>query len=100
MGLIAAIIGLGLVGLCLRTLPTVLMETNLVGGFAGPLTGIPASPPRTAAPAAPTPSMSIDPTAETNPSAKPAKLQAKRKAKSLQKVEVPASGPGTYHAAD
>ena len=100
MGLIAAIIGLGLVGLCLRTVPTVLMETNLVGGIAGPLTGIPASPPRTAAPAAPTPSMSIDPTTETNPSAKPAKLQAKRKAKSLQKVEVPASGPGTYHAAD
>src|SRR6187200_3189297 len=64
------------------------------------LSGIPASPPRTAAPAAPTPSMSIDLTAETNPSAKPAKLQAKRKAKSLQKVEVPASGPGTYQAAD
>jgi hypothetical protein len=44
--------------------------------------------------------MSIDPTTETSPSARPAKLQAKRKAKSLQTVEVPASGPGTYRAAN
>jgi hypothetical protein len=44
--------------------------------------------------------MSIDPTTEVSPSVKPAKLlQAKRKAKSLQKVEVPAGGPGTYQAA-
>jgi Protein of unknown function (DUF3152) len=100
IGLIAAIIGLGLIGLCLRTVPTVLMETNLVAGIAGPLTGIPVNPPRTAAPAAPTPSMSIDPTTETSPSVKRAKLQAKRKVKSLQKVEVPASGSGTYQAAD
>lgn len=100
IGLIAAIIGLGLIGLCLRTVPAVLMETNLISGIAGPLTGIPASPPSTTGPAAPPPSMSLDPTTETSPSAKPAKLQAKRKTKSLQKVEVPASGPGTYHAAD
>lgn len=103
IGLIAGIIGLGLLGLCLRTVPAVLTETNLISGIAGPLTGMPASaPPTTApatAPAAPTPSMSIDPTTETSPSPRPAKLQAKRKAKSLQTVEVPASGPGTYHAA-
>jgi hypothetical protein len=99
MGLIAAIIGLGLVGLCLRTVPTVLMETNLVAGIARPLTGVPANS-MTPAPAGPAPSMSIDPTTETSPNAKPTKLQAKRKAKSLQKVEVPASGPGTYHAAN
>jgi hypothetical protein len=106
IGLIAGIIGLGLVGLCLRMVPTVLMETNLVAGIAGPLTGIPAGPSTTAVPApskpsmSPSkPSMSIDPTTEESPSAKPAKLQAKRKAQSLLKVEVPASGPGTYRAA-
>lgn len=105
IGLIAGIIGLGLLGLCLRTVPTVLTETNLIAGVAGPLTGIRVSAPPTAAPpatapAAPVPSMSIDPTTETSPSARPAKLQAKRKAKSLQTVEVPASGPGTYRAAN
>jgi hypothetical protein len=99
IGLIAGIIGLGLIGLCLRTVPTVLMETNLVARIAGPLTGIPAGPSTTAAAAPSEPSMSIDPTTEASPSVKPAKLQAKRKAKSLQKVEVPASGPGTYQAA-
>ena len=100
IGLIAGIIGLGLIGLCLRAVPTVLTETDLVAGIAGPLTGIPADPAPTSAPvAAPAPSMSIEPTSEVNPSVKPAKMQAKRKAKSLQKVEVPANGPGTYQTA-
>jgi hypothetical protein len=96
VGLIAGIIGLGLIGLCLRTLPTVLMETNLVAGITGPLPGIPAGPATTAAPA---PLMSIEPTTEARPTVGAAKLQAKRKVKSLQTVEVPASGPGTYRAA-
>jgi Protein of unknown function (DUF3152) len=100
IGLIAGIIGLGLIGLCLRIVPTVLTETNLVAGIAGPLTGVPAGVPSAAPPAAPSPSMSIKPTTETRPSMKPAKLQAKRKAKSLQKIEVPGTGPGTYRAAD
>jgi Protein of unknown function (DUF3152) len=100
LGLIAGIIGLGLIGLCLRTVPAVLIETNLVAGVASPLVGIPASAQRTTAPAAPAPSMSIEPTSEVRPNPKPAKLQAKRKAKSLQKIEVPASGPGTYRAAE
>jgi hypothetical protein len=97
--LIAGIIGLGLIGLCLRIVPTVLTETKLVAGITGPFTGIPADPASSSAPVAPAPSMSIEPTSEVSPSAKPAKLQAKRKAKSLQKVEVPASGPGTYQTA-
>jgi Protein of unknown function (DUF3152) len=100
IGLIAGIIGLGLIGLGLRIVPTVLTESNLVAGIAGPLTGVPAGIPSAAPSAAPSPSMSIKPITETRPSVKPAKLQAKRKAKSLQKVEVPGSGPGTYRAAD
>ena len=99
IGLIAGIIGLGLIGLCLRSLPTVLTETNLVAGIARPLTGIPAGVPPAAAPAAPSPSMSLKPMTQSRAAGKSAKLQAKRKAKSLQKVEVPPSGPGTYRAA-
>ena len=45
IGLIAGIIGLGLVGLCLRTVPTVLTETTLMAQIAEPLTGIPADSP-------------------------------------------------------
>jgi Protein of unknown function (DUF3152) len=99
IGLIAGIIGLGLIGLCLRIVPTVLTETNLIAGIAPQLTGIPARVPAAPPPDVPSPSMSIKPTTETKPSLKPAKLQAKRKAKSLQKIEVLASGPGTYRAA-
>ncbi len=83
-------------------MPTVLTETNLIAQVAEPLTGIPIGPqpPRTAPAApAPTPSLSIEPTAESQPSMKPAKLQAKRKAKSQEKVRVPESGPGTYQGA-
>ena len=89
IGLIASIIGLGLVGLCLRTVPTVLTETNLLAQVAEPLTGIPmGSATAQAAPAAPapTPSLSIEPTVATQPSTKRAKLQAKRRAKSQEKV--------------
>ena len=41
IGLIAGIISLGLVGLCLRTVPTVLTNTSLVAEAVEPLTGIP-----------------------------------------------------------
>jgi Protein of unknown function (DUF3152) len=99
IGLIAGIIGLGLIGLCLRAVPTVVSDTNLVAGLTSLLTGIPAAPAPTSAPATPSPSMSIKPVIEVRPSAKPAKLQAKRKSKSLQAVEVPAAGPGTYQSA-
>jgi hypothetical protein len=99
IGLIAGIIGLGLVGLCLRTVPTVLTETDLIAQVAEPLTGIPSTSPTSIAPVAPAPSMSIEPTTAAKPSVRPAKLQAKRRAKSVEKVKVPQSGPGTYQAA-
>src|SRR5215218_4052276 len=47
-GPIAAIISLGLVGLCLRAVPTVLTDRNLVTEIAGPLAGIPAAAPSSA----------------------------------------------------
>jgi len=97
--LIAGIIGLGLVGLCLRTVPTVLTETTLMAQIAEPLTGIPADSPSSLAPVSPKPSMSIDPTTATQPSVRPAKLQAKRKLKSQDRVRVPENGPGTYQGA-
>jgi hypothetical protein len=98
IGLIAGIIGLGLVGLCLRTVPTVLTNTNLIAEVAEPLTGIPLpSPATTTQPAEP--SMSIKPTTEVKPSMRPAKLQAKRRPKGGE-VMVPESGPGTYQGAD
>jgi hypothetical protein len=99
-GLISGIIALGLVGLCLRTLPTVLTDSELVAQITGPLTGIPVASPSTDVPGTP----SSTPRAETSTSAStgatPVKLQAKRRAKSVhQQIEVPASGPGTYRAA-
>jgi hypothetical protein len=99
IGLIAGIIGLGLVGLCLRTVPTVLTETTLVAQIAEPLTGIPVDSPTAPGPVTQQPSMSIDPTSDTQPSVRPAKLQAKRKLKSQDHVRVPENGPGTYQGA-
>jgi Protein of unknown function (DUF3152) len=99
LGLIAGIIGLGLVGLCLRTVPTVLTDTDIVTQLAAPLTGIPAAPPTTIAPVQPAPSMSIEPTTVAQPSTRPAKLQAKRRSKGIGEVRVPETGPGTYQAA-
>jgi hypothetical protein len=77
----------------------VLTETDLIAQVAEPLTGIPATSPTSIAPVAPAPSMSIEPTTATQPSVRPAKLQAKRRTKSVDKVKVPQSGPGTYQAA-
>jgi len=67
--------------------------------IAEPLTGIPADSPSSLAPVSPKPSMSIDPTTATQPSVRPAKLQAKRKLKSQDQVRVPENGPGTYQGA-
>jgi len=77
----------------------VLTETDLIAQVAEPLTGIPSTSPTSIAPVAPAPSMSIEPTTAAKPSVRPAKLQAKRRAKSVEKVKVPQSGPGTYQAA-
>jgi Protein of unknown function (DUF3152) len=99
-GLVAGIIALGLVGLCLRTLPTVLTDSNLVAQLTGPLTGIPVASPSSATPVAPSPTATLEPSTPARTSLAPVKLQAKRKAKSNQLVEVPESGPGTYRGAE
>jgi Protein of unknown function (DUF3152) len=98
IGLLAGIVGLGLVGLCLRTVPTVLTNTSLIAEVAEPLVGIPINSPMTTTPTV-EPSMSIKPTTEVKPSVRPAKLQAKRRPKGIGEVMVPESGPGTYQGA-
>ena len=98
-GLIAGIIALGLVGLCLRAVPTVLMDSNLVTQIARPIAGIPVPFPSAAGPQAPSPTASAEPSAPASNRMTSVKLLAKRKAKSVRQVEVPGSGPGTYQAA-
>ena len=98
--LISGIIALGLIGLCLRVVPTVLTDSELVAQITGPLTGIPAASPSRDAPATSSSTAAAEPSTPPSPSVTPVKLQAKRKAKSThQQVEVPASGPGTYRGA-
>jgi hypothetical protein len=98
-GLVAGIITLGLVGLCLRALPTVLTDSNLVAQFTDALIGVAVASPRDATPAGPSPTASVEPATPARTSLAPVKLQAKRKAKTNRHVEVPESGPGTYQAA-
>ncbi len=98
-GLIAGIIALGLVGLCLRAVPTVLTDSNLATQVAGPLAGIPNPFPSTAGPKAPSHTASAEPSAPASNRVTSVKLQAKRKPKNLSQVEVLGSGPGTYQAA-
>jgi hypothetical protein len=98
-GLVAGIIALGLVGLCLRAVPTVLTDSNLLTQLTGPLTGIPIASPGRNVTVTPSPTASAEPSTAASNRAAPVKLQAKRKAKSLRQVEVPGSGPGTYQAA-
>src|SRR5215207_7389855 len=94
-GLIAGIIALGLFGLCLRTVPIVLTDSNLVDQIAGPFTGVLVGFPGKPSTVAPASSTSAAASADVTP----VKLQAKRKAKRIHQVEVPGSGPGTYQAA-
>jgi hypothetical protein len=99
-GLIFGIIALGLIGLCLRTLPTVLTDSGLVAQITGPLTGIPVASPGSAISVTPSATAGAEPSPSARAGVAPLKLQAKRKAKRVhQQVEVPASGPGTYRAA-
>jgi hypothetical protein len=98
-GLVAGIIALGLVGLCLRTVPTVLTSGDLIAQFTGPLAGFPVASPSSATPVAPSPTATVEPSTPARTGLTPVKLQAKRKAKGNQQVEVPGSGPGTYQAA-
>jgi hypothetical protein len=94
-GLIAGIIALGLFGLCLRTVPIVLTDSNLVDQIAGPFTGVLVGFPGKPSTVAPASSTSAAASADVTP----VKLQAKRKAKKIHQVEVPGSGPGTYQSA-
>jgi Protein of unknown function (DUF3152) len=98
-GLVAGIIALGLVGLCLRAVPTVLTNSDLLTQVAGPLAGIPVASPSRNATVTPSPTASAKPSTPASNRVTPVKLQAKRKAKSLRQVEVPGSGPGTYQSA-
>jgi hypothetical protein len=96
--LVAGIVALGLVGLCLRAVPAVLADSDLVTQVAGALTGIAASP-SSAAPATPSPTTKTEPFTPAGNRLTSVKLQAKRKAKSVRQIEVLGSGPGTYQAA-
>ncbi|HET8914638.1 MAG TPA: DUF3152 domain-containing protein, partial [Propionibacteriaceae bacterium] len=99
-GLISGIIALGLIGLCLRTLPTVLTDSNLVAQIKAPLTSIPVVSPGSDVAVTPSATAGAEASSSAGVGAAPVKLQAKRKAKRVhQQVEVPASGPGTYRAA-
>jgi len=97
-GLVAAIISLGLIGLCLRALPTVLTDSNPVTEIPGLPMGITVarSSAESVSPAATASGM---PSAPAGTSGDPVKSQAKRSATSVRQVEVPGSGPGTYKAA-
>ena len=81
--LISGIIALGLIGLCLRVVPTVLTDSELVAQITGPLTGIPAASPSRDAPATSSSTAAAEPSTPPSPSVTPVKLQAKRKAKAL-----------------
>jgi Protein of unknown function (DUF3152) len=98
-GPIAAIISLGLVGLCLRAVPTVLTDPNLVTEIAGPPSGTPVAARSSGVSVSPSAIASAVPSAPAGTGGAPVKLQANRKAKSVRQVEVPGSGPGTYQAA-
>jgi hypothetical protein len=80
--------------------PTVLADSNLVARFTGPLTGIPDALSSSTAPVAPSPTATVEPSTPARTSLTSVKLQAKRKAKGNQQIEVPGSGPGTYQAAE
>jgi hypothetical protein len=97
-GLVAGIIALGLVGLCLRAVPAVLADSDLVTQVAGSLTRMAAFP-SSAAPATPSPTTKAEPFTPASNRLTSVKLQAKRKAKSVRQIEVLGSGPGTYQAA-
>ena len=69
-----------------------LTDSNLVAQLTGPLTGVPVASPSSATPVAPSPTATLEPSTPARTSLAPVKLQAKRKAKSNQLVEVPESG--------
>jgi hypothetical protein len=98
-GLVAGIIALGLVGLCLRAVPTVLTDSNLRTQVAEPLAGIPLPHPSTPVPVSPSTTASAEPRTPADKRVTSVKVQATPKSEGLRQVEVPGSGPGTYQAA-
>jgi uncharacterized protein DUF3152 len=88
VGMIAAIIVVGLLGLGLRVVPTVL---------AGDVTAL-AAPPPADVPTASSTFASATPTVSPNPPSTP-RLTAEPSRKPAKKAVVPATGPGTYDAA-
>jgi hypothetical protein len=91
IGLVAGIIALGLVGLCLRIVPTVLTNAKLIAEIGVPITSIPAAVSSSAAPATATPSPSAtryDPVQAGNGPGR--KLHAKPKARiSMSSAHLP-----------
>ena len=98
-GLVAGIIALGLVGLCLRAVPTVLTDSNLRTQVADPLAGIPVPQPSSAVSVSPSTTARAERPTSADKRVTSVKLQAKPKSKGMHQVEVPGSGPGTYQAA-
>ena len=98
-GLVAGIIALGLVGLCLRAVPTVLTDSNLRTQVADPLAGIPVPQPSSAVSVSPSTTARAERPTSADKRVTSVKLQARPKSKRMHQVEVLGSGPGTYQAA-
>ena len=98
-GLVAGIIALGLVGLCLRAVPTVLTDSSLRTQVADPLASIPLPHLDSAGSVSSSTPGRTDPPTPADKRVASVKLQAKPKSKGVRQVEVPGSGPGTYQAA-
>jgi Protein of unknown function (DUF3152) len=98
-GLVAGIIALGLVGLCLRSVPAVLTDSDLATQVADSVIGIPFVSANRAVPATPSPTAKAEPFTPTSNRLTSVTLQAEGKAKNLRQIEIPGSGPGTYQAA-
>ena len=98
-GLVAGIIALGLVGLCLRAVPTVLTDSSLRTQVADPLAGIPLPHLGSSGSVSSSTPGRTDPPTPADKRVASVKLQAKPKSKGVRQVEVPGSGPGTYQAA-
>jgi hypothetical protein len=100
IGLVAGIIALGLLGLCLRTVPTAMTNAKLFAQIGVPIASIPVVVSSSAAPVNPTPTASAKRSDPAHAGNSPGgNLQAKRKAKGRGEVMVPDNGPDTYAGA-
>jgi hypothetical protein len=91
---------LGLLGLGLRTVPTVMTNAKLFAQIGVPIASTPVMVSSSAAPVNPTPTASAKRSDPAHSGNSPGgQLQAKRKAKDRGEVMVPDNGPGTYAGA-